>query len=186
MNAHWCLTHLIPHTWEEAGNAWLEWWNVSLISRLWALHLNDWLMKYSLHSWQKEQLLATQGLSPQCLLTQAFLWFQLLCSCKWLGSQPYLLASLMTATYTNASGNNCNTFPVFSGFVGKMSICPHYKWKDLSWNKGDLVLLKESQAKQNYWPIGIVVKTFPTTMGRSGRLRLWPPLEKHASLAWDQ
>lgn len=48
------------------------------------------------------------------------------------------------------------------------------KWQSVSQNlqKGDLVLLKDSRAKRNHWPMGVVVETFPSQDGHVRKIEV--------------
>ena len=39
--------------------------------------------------------------------------------------------------------------------------------------EGDVVLLKDSQAHRNEWPMGLVVKTFPSGDNRVRKVEVW-------------
>lgn len=77
----------------------------------------------------------------------------------------------MKATCSDASGGRCNISPMSSGIVERTStstLQDRRKWHSERPNlqKGDLVLLKDSQVKRNHWPMGVVVKTFSSHDGK--------------------
>ena len=51
-----------------------------------------------------------------------------------------------------------------------MTLQPRRKWQgdQLNLQVGDIMLLKDSQAKRNEWPMGLIVNTFP---GKDNRVR---------------
>lgn len=48
------------------------------------------------------------------------------------------------------------------------------KWQDKSPNLsvGDIVLMKDNQAKRNEWPMAVVMKTFPSQDGKMRKVEL--------------
>lgn len=81
-------------------------------------------------------------------------------------------------TSTEANGNRCKLLPTRFGPDGDRSISLIFslqcKWNKHHRNlqKGDVVLLKDSQITRNEWPMALVTSTFPSQDGKVRKVKV--------------